>query len=309
MNKIYLMIFICFLSYSFKAEELSLLTDGGRRVGFDGTFGPIILELNLLQGYSGGYLFGRDFYESNLYIDTNYSDPSYFELPEEILNEGIVLGSEYFESGTWHSRREGPFDFLYLESSSDYTYRERLGLLVHARKLFLYDGNFLLFASDEGLRWSGYNPRVTAVQSSSALQEGERRYSGGNSILFTSDEYLPWAEGAAGNGIGEWFEIETESEAWPVDFLLVSNGYVDFTRPELFRQNGRIRRMRIDIPEHSMSFEAELADTPQFQEVRLPRRIGDGDTIIRLTVLAVYPGSRWEDTCLNLVIPMGDRPD
>ena len=48
--------------------------------------------------------------------------------------------------------------------------------------------------------------------------------------------------------------------------------------------------------------------TDQFQKIRLPIIISTDTAVLRFTIVEVYKGSQWDDTCLNLIIPLGDLP-
>ncbi len=307
MKKI-LFVFLLSLSISLVAENNIEPVRLEKRISFFGAFDRVLLDGGGTSNFIGDFLFDIKFYEYMIGLSEKRIPSAFFVYPDPLKDSGLTVGSEYYEHGTWQSKKENNFDYLYLRSNNNYTYKEKLGMLVHPRKLLLFDENYLLFSSDEGLRWSGANPRVVSVRSSSSFVEGIKEYNGQNTVQFSSTDNIPWVEGIDGQGIGEWFEIETETWNWPVDFLLISNGYVDFAKPYLYEYNSRIKKMRIEIEEHDIEFEVELTNTPQFQEIRLPKKIDDGETIIRFTILDVYPGSKWEDTCLNLVIPMGDRP-
>ncbi len=306
MNKVIIFIILNLVLVCLAEDYLGPI-ELNNRLSYFGGFDYVKLDQSGYSCYMGNFLFDRSFYEFRLDNAQNKESSLRFSLPQPIKTDSVFPNSSYYERGTWQSKKEYNFDYLYLSSNKNYTYKEKLGMLVHPRKLLLFDKNFLLFSSDEGLRWSGANPRVVSVRSSSSLVEGNKDYNGQNTIQFSSTDNIPWVEGIDGQGIGEWFEIETVTWNWPVDFLLISNGYVDFSKPYLYEYNSRIKKMRIQIEEHDIDFEVVLTDTPQFQEIRLPKKIDDGETVIRFTILDVYSGSKWEDTCLNLVIPMGDR--
>ena len=122
------------------------------------------------------------------------------------------------------------------------------------------------------------------------------------------EKLRPWVEGVKGQGIGEWIELSTDSYETPVSFFLISNGYVSFEKPYLYKKNSRIKKMRITCKEENIDFVVGLKDTPDFQEIRLPKKITGLKPTFRFTIEEVYPGTKWEDTCLNLIIPLGDLP-
>lgn len=122
----------------------------------------------------------------------------------------------------------------------------------------------------------------------------------------------PWAEGNAGSGINESLVItfiesdelgKLTSRIIKNDKLVVLNGYIDFFKPYLFKQNNRVRSMQVDSLDSNeqFSFIIELQDTPNFQEIFLPRKVSQ----VKLTILSVYPGSMYDDTCITGVFKDG----
>lgn len=47
-------------------------------------------------------------------------------------------------------------------------------------------------------------------------------------------------------------------------------------------------------------FEVELEDTPNYQTIDLPQRLLSEDTLV-IKILDVYPGTKYEDTCINSI--------
>ena len=258
-----------------------------------------------LNYYLGHFVFDKNSYRYSFeYDDRFYLD---FDLPLKMVKNGQGA-LEYYEKGKWSISQEKELQYLNLMSDDNYTYKNRLGILVSKRRLYLFDNNLLFFDSELNIRRDMLNTRVKSVRSSSYLTEGNTKYSGDSFIIGTQSHLKPWIEGVKGYGIGEWVEVDTKSLEFPVDLFLVSNGYVDFNKPYLYEQNSRIKKMLIEISEHDISFETELLDTPQLQEISLPKKINDGETTIRFTILEVYPGSKYDDTCLFMIVPLAEFP-
>jgi hypothetical protein len=55
--------------------------------------------------------------------------------------------------------------------------------------------------------------------------------------------------------------------------------------------------------EGKFSITVDLKDTPHYQEIKLPSDISDirGKVLI-LEILDVYPGTKYEDTCINTIV-------
>jgi hypothetical protein len=152
---------------------------------------------------------------------------------------------------------------------------------------------------------------------SSFLTENTTKYDARNFKAPDTSYLRPWVEGAEGSGIGEWIELTIERHIeekadwmsdWPLDFFVISNGYVSFNNPSLYEWNNRVKKIRIICEAEKIDFVAELKDTPQFQEIRLPKSITAARRVFRFVIEDVYKGTKWDDTCLNLIIPLGNQP-
>lgn len=129
------------------------------------------------------------------------------------------------------------------------------------------------------------------ITASSALREGYNYYSPrhlGETINNC------WAEGVEGQGIGEYLLI-TKGE-WSVYSIYISIGYVSFTRPNLYMENSRPKKIRVSYG--NIEQEITLEDTPNFQEI--PLRTGMEE--IKIELLEVYPGTIYQDTCINTLL-------
>ncbi|MFP4426381.1 MAG: NADase-type glycan-binding domain-containing protein [Spirochaetaceae bacterium] len=179
------------------------------------------------------------------------------------------------------------------------------------RWMLLYENPGIMFAYNrEGWRplgggyWGGFRTWFIAdneYRASSALEEGEVVYSAEN--LGLTESRRPWVEGVEGQGEGE--RITVTYREWKEVFqgLLFSIGFVSFERPELYYLNSRPRTVRIESLEPRFSFLHEFEDTPHPQFVPLPEPTAQ----LAVTIVDVYPGTRWEDTCVNFLIPYGGR--
>lgn len=136
------------------------------------------------------------------------------------------------------------------------------------------------------------NYQVTA---SSYLKESKSKYEPDNLRKSIFDG--PWVEGIDGSGIGEYLTFTFNNDS-KVNALLISNGYVSFEKPELFIKNNRVKRILIESIDGNFIKEYELLDTATLQTIRLNQYVKK----IRITILEVYKGSTWDDTCINMII-------
>jgi hypothetical protein len=274
--------------------------------GFGGDFNSYVGDTKHPVSYGGFTFFHGGNYEFYFGVKDGRERG---EIPD-IYFSNSTGSSRYIEEGEYFTNKEGVYDYLYLKSNTDFTYKQKLGIIFHPRRLFLYDGNEIFFASDEGPRWAGHNPEITDIKMSSFLKEGSVSYDAQN-FKRPSQYYLrPWVEGAAGDGVGEWIELTLEryDGMWPLDYFIISNGYVSFNNPSLYERNNRIKKLRIICETEGINIVVGLEDTPHFQEIFLPRQITSETSVFKFMIEDVYSGTQWDDTCLNLIIPLGNRP-
>ena len=136
------------------------------------------------------------------------------------------------------------------------------------------------------------------VTASSALAGG--KYRAQNVNKWSETEYVEpdscWAEGVAGNGEGEWLEL---SVAVPVllDTLQITNGLV--ASDKLFHANNRIKKLDLSV-NSGESVAVELPDQMKPFDIKLPES-RDVLRTIRLTIREVYPGTKYQDTCVTRI--------
>jgi len=100
-----------------------------------------------------------------------------------------------------------------------------------------------------------------------------------------------WVEGAAGDGVGEWVQVQLDSPV-TVSKIGIVNGYGKGSR---YLENARVRDAELKFSDETTQ-RLHLADSNDMQyfEVR-----PNTTTWVRLTILSVYPGTRWDDTAIG----------
>jgi hypothetical protein len=155
---------------------------------------------------------------------------------------------------------------------------------------------------------NGFSLYFTEVQVSSYLRQRNTTY--GVENLTQNGLQEPWVEGVEGHGIGEYIEFDLGSEAEPevgrFNGLYVYNGFISYDRPHLYRQNSRVRRFLVQDLTEGDKWTVELEDTPHPQIIELTGREWHR---IRLVIDDVYPGTKYEDTCIAAVSLRGYYPD
>jgi hypothetical protein len=105
-----------------------------------------------------------------------------------------------------------------------------------------------------------------------------------------------WVEGKEGQGIHEKLFIKAKNAS----ALHISIGYVSFDRPQLYKENSRPKKIRLEV-RGKYSIEINLEDMANYQTVTLPRPL-ESNEILELEILAVYPGTKYDDTCINEIV-------
>jgi hypothetical protein len=128
--------------------------------------------------------------------------------------------------------------------------------------------------------------------------------------LLDDDPHTIWAEGAKGTGAGEWVELSFPPGT-PVYAFLVTPGNPKSAK--LYQANARPRKAKLEL---------KLAEGRQLDYVlEFPRNFPAGGAIYvayrrewavesaRLTVLSVWPGSKYRDLCLGTFVPVLRGPE
>ena len=183
-------------------------------------------------------------------------------------------------------------DKLYQLKIKNENYSKSLLMLLSESFLVLYgESNEPLFfgaskINTELLYFPSY------FEASSELHEKDIIYSGSN--LKTLDLNKPWVEGAKGYGAGESVRFRINAEE-----LIIFNGFVSKNRSYLFSQNSRLKTIDLYFTSSDLHERYELKDTPNPQSI-IFEKIFNEDII--LTIIDVYKGEKYTDTCLNAII-------
>lgn len=133
----------------------------------------------------------------------------------------------------------------------------------------------------------------TSVEASSSLpSEGGNTYGPAN--LFDGSLDTAWQENAPGGGEGEWVRFDFGSEV-TVSTMEIANGYQkDGPR---FTGNARVETLQLEYSDGTTQ-QVRLYDDTGFQEVATQAKPTEW---LRLTILSVYEGDRWDDAALSEV--------
>ena len=116
------------------------------------------------------------------------------------------------------------------------------------------------------------------------------------------------AEGVEGPGIGEFFEVtQLDHGGWVPIFsyneMCIVNGYAK--NETVWQENNRVKSMKLYFENEYMGT-ITLEDTMQPQYIDLSPvniTVGNGcEARFRLEITEVYPGTKYDDTCVSGVI-------
>lgn len=132
------------------------------------------------------------------------------------------------------------------------------------------------------------------IEASTELVEGQKTYKGSNLCNLTLSS--PWVEASKGYGIGDYVIFEPDAS-----YLYFLNGYVSFEKPYLYTANSRVKKVRLSFldDDSKQSLIVEIKDTPN------PQKIGFGFRTkgrVKLEIMDVYPGEKYQDTCINGIL-------
>ena len=164
---------------------------------------------------------------------------------------------------------------------------------------------------------SRYDPFPYKITSSSFLNNNSN-YKPEN--LCDNSFKTAWVEGAKDYGIGEYFEyyinkykffkeneFNEEIEAFipTIHEIHLFNGYVKSEKA--FKENSRIKKLKMYVDGKPWAI-LELVDTTSQQIFEIPeinylkvknRKDYKEDLILKFEILEVYPGNKYQDTCLT----------
>jgi hypothetical protein len=183
------------------------------------------------------------------------------------------------------------------------------------RYLILYDSAVCyLYQSDTGMFFEGYRMRrgypgenIMFIDNTKWMQISASSYLNENGTEYTPQKMNTkigagncWVEGAEGQGIGETLTVKYMSNYLPVETIHIAIGYVSHDKPHLYRQNSRPKKIELSVAD-KYAVQVDLEDTPNFQAIRLPDPLAKDEELV-IKILDVYEGTRYEDTCVNMLL-------
>lgn len=145
--------------------------------------------------------------------------------------------------------------------------------------------------------WGVSHRRFNATASSTLAPTKDHSYGAEN--VGVEMGTTSWCEGVPGNGVGEWIQLAPKS-AVPMMGIGITPGLFNWKKRDLFKANGSPTRVEIVLNDEHR-FVATLGDRLARQFVPV---VGFTKPVsrVRITILEVRPGSKYEDTCISNVV-------
>jgi hypothetical protein len=140
-----------------------------------------------------------------------------------------------------------------------------------------------------------------ATASSTLAPQGKRNYAVENIKVDPQREFQsPWAEGVAGDGIGESITLEVK-RSLPLYGILIRAGYYDDDKKESWWKNNRVASLEVTLNDER-TFTEQIPDE-RFEEPYLIRVRDYAKPVnrVKLVIKGVHRGSQDHDTCISLV--------
>ena len=218
------------------------------------------------------------------------------------ISSDVVLfdwcSCDEWEEGFSYSTKEGTFSIAKSENLKEINFLYRFFnyiLQLEKETSDFYINPFLFFVYD--ISNKPMYPMVLKYKASSELKENETIYSVNN---LTNKNDLPWAS-ANGYGIGDKITLYIEVQ----DHLKLNfyNGFQLENKPYLFKQNSRVKKIKVMDIDTQRILNINVLDTLEKQSFDLSEFIGSKNRTVRLEIeiLDVYEGSKYKDLCIQSI--------
>ena len=138
----------------------------------------------------------------------------------------------------------------------------------------------------------------TVVASSALTPMGRINYGATNAHDFNHESV--WAEGAKGNGKGEWIEYRFHGDCPRITTVKVLNGYV--RTEQQWQENARIHHLKMYY-DGKPTLVLELDDSRDLQVFNIgtfgPHDAAAPEWSLRFEIVDVYPGTKYDDAVLS----------
>jgi len=149
---------------------------------------------------------------------------------------------------------------------------------------------------------TGEMKKLWSAEATSVLkEEGKPGDFLGAGKAIDGDISTAWAEGADGAGIGESLTIDFGRER-EIYYVSMIPGFAKSR--EIYYGNNRVKNARFEMADgsvfgHEFDDHARLHEIEFIDETDYPEPDGIVTSWIKITILDVYLGDRWDDTCIS----------
>lgn len=211
------------------------------------------------------YILNGESNETLTIIPINPFNPSIYKI-EDVTGDGIPDISIKFDSNT-----SGVYsDILYEYEDGRYISRD------------VYTNDFNIYASSSSYFSSDFYDKKNISYKPEMVLDTRPRTS--------------WIEGAYGNGQYEWIKLDFDRTI-AVDNIYILNGLGDVTG-NYYYKNNRVKTMLLEFSDGE-ELVIELEDNfIREQEINIDTKL---TSYIKFTILEVYEGSKFDDTCIGSI--------
>ncbi len=139
---------------------------------------------------------------------------------------------------------------------------------------------------------------VRRLSASSELEDKNDRYSVWN--IVDERPETAWVEGKNDSGINEFIKMDIAPPfgimgegPYEIEKIGIINGYAK--NNDIFKQNNRVKKLRLEYGNQVRTY--ALKDTIVMQYLKFDKPVYM--STIKITILEVYKGSKWDDTCIS----------
>jgi len=219
--------------------------------------------------------------------------PGYENIPEHSAIEEYDINLENTGKFTFIT-----FDYngKLLGKNIKHGHKRYLLLFENNMRASLYDQNNKMVYLISSIKYTFFSNFI--IKASSEYLEKNKIYFAENCI--NEEELIPWVENSLDNGVGEYLNFIPQNDIiFPSIFIVISNGYVDYNKYNLYENNNRLKKLRIYNVDHDEYSDIDIMDTPNYQVifVSFENKINK----INMEILEVYQGDKYNDLCINLL--------
>ncbi|GAB6178845.1 hypothetical protein JCM14036_01640 [Desulfotomaculum defluvii] len=227
-----------------------------------------------------------------------------------VVNEGGPVG-EFAQGGTWKIINEknelvmdlGSDSFYYVQGEPGHGWGESfplhtpMGTLIVGAVEKKNEGGQKLLEQYTNLTRTEFQ----SITASSSLSPAASHTYGPQNVADGND-LTAWVEGVKGNGENQWLQLSGDGKA-PIKTIVISNGYC--SNKETYLKNSRVKEMELEFSDGT-SHVVKLPDSMyEYTLVNLPQEVST--TSVKCTILSVYPGEKYTDTCINEIAFFGEK--